>query len=213
MIRWPNEWLSPHSLGAVAKTVFLGLATVLLLGHGEVALAESPREMRDKADAKKQAFLKRLPLTSHCRAENAGGVLVPPGETKWTSGAFEVEEKDHFVVTISTIAQLPAPDRPTCESQAMYLVAESVERDRQLENGSLLCMTRVYHDAGRLPQLTACQLRTLLTQPSHLRCKNWDPILDPDGLFVAPNLMAVVTLPQAVMTQGRCKATDQPAAR
>ncbi|MFM1827263.1 MAG: hypothetical protein RLY67_644 [Pseudomonadota bacterium] len=199
--------------GGFERGIVLALIAATVFSVGQAAHAESPREMRDKVEAKKKAFLKRLPLTSQCTAENAGGVLVPPGETKWTSGSFEVEEKDHFVVTISTIAQLPAPDRPTCEAQAMVLVTESVERDRQLENGSLLCMKRVYQDAGRLPQLTACQLRTLLTQPSHLRCKNWDPILDPDGVFVAPNLMAVVTLPQAVMTQGRCKASDQPASR
>jgi hypothetical protein len=49
----------------------------------------------------------------------------------------------------------------------------------------------------------------LLTQPTHLRCRNFDPILDPDGVFVAPHLMMVVTLPQAVMTKGTCQAADR----
>jgi hypothetical protein len=49
----------------------------------------------------------------------------------------------------------------------------------------------------------------LLTQPTHLRCKNLDPILDPDGIYVAPNLLTVMTLPQAVMTKGTCQAADR----
>jgi hypothetical protein len=43
----------------------------------------------------------------------------------------------------------------------------------------------------------------------HLRCTNLDPIIDPDGVFVSPNFMAVMTLPQAVMTKGTCQAADR----
>ena len=180
----------------------------LLIAVAGPNMADSPREMRDKTNAKKQAFLDRLPLTSLCKAEQAGGVLIPPGEQGWRSGSFEIEPQDHFTVTIQTIGQLPPNEQPTCEAQAQALVHDGVERQRQLDNGSLLCVRRVYQDEGRLPQLLACQLRTLLTQPTHLRCKNHDPILDPDGFFVAPNMQAVVTLPQAVMTQGSCRPVN-----
>jgi hypothetical protein len=172
-------------------------------------IADSPREQADKRDVKRQEFLKRLPLESRCKAEVAGGVLKPPGSEKWTSGSFEVEPQDDFRVKISMIEQLPIQERSTCEAQARLIEYDDVKRAKEFEDGHLLCMERVYNDKGRLPQLTACRLSALLTQPLHLRCRNLDPILDPDGMFVAPNLLTVVTLPQAVMTKGTCQAADR----
>jgi hypothetical protein len=188
----------------IQATVMLTLFSLLSL-----AFAQSAREERDKADVKKQEFLKRLPLESRCLAEVAGGVLLPDGEKQWKAGPFEVEKEDHFNIKIFMLSQLNPEDQQVCEQQARALEHESVQRARYLDNGSIVCMRRIYDDKNRLPQLTACHLRTLLTQPAHLRCKNLDPILDPDGIFVAPNLMAVVTLPQAVMTKGSCQAKDR----
>ncbi len=182
------------------------LAAVFLSG---AAYADSPREQADKRDVKRQDFLKRLPLESRCKAEVAGGVLKPPGSEKWVSGSFEVEPQDDFRVRITKIEQLPIEEQATCEAQARLIEYDDIKRMKELEDGHLLCMQRVYNDKGRLPQLTACRLSALLTQPLHLRCRNLDPILDPDGMFVAPNLLTVVTLPQAVMTKGTCQAADR----
>ncbi len=188
------------------RSFLAGLIAVLICG---AAFAESPREQADKRDVKRQDFLKRLPLESRCKAEVAGGVLKPPGSEKWVAGSFEVEPQDDFRVRISKIEQLPIQERATCEAQARLIEYDDVKRSREFEDGHLLCMERVYNDKGRLPQLTACRLSTLLTQPLHLRCRNLDPILDPDGMFVAPNLLTVVTLPQAAMTKGTCQAADR----
>lgn len=174
-----------------------------------MAMAESPREQADKRDVKRQEFLKRLPLESRCKAEVAGGVVKPEGAEKWVAGTFEVEAQDDFRVRISMIEQLPMQEQATCEAQARLIEYDDVKRSKELDEGHLLCMERVYNDKGRLPQLLACRLSTLLTQPLHLRCRNLDPILDPDSMFVAPNLLTVVTLPQAVMTKGSCQAADR----
>ena len=182
------------------------LAAVLASG---MAMAESPREQADKRDVKRQEFLKRLPLESRCKAEVAGGVVKPEGAEKWVAGTFEVEAQDDFRVRISMIEQLPMQEQATCEAQARLIEYDDVKRSKELDEGHLLCMERVYNDKGRLPQLLACRLSTLLTQPLHLRCRNLDPILDPDSMFVAPNLLTVVTLPQAVMTKGSCQAADR----
>jgi len=195
--------MRPCSPGIFFKLVMLAASSLATVSS--IALAQDvARQERDRVEQKKQAFLARLPMTSLCSAETAGGVLVPPGEKQWKAGAFEVESLDHFAVTISQAHQLSNGDRATCINQAAHLVPEPVERDRQIENGSLVCMLRTYQDMNRLPQMTACQVRSLLTQPTHLRCRNHDPILDPEGLFFAPNIQAVVSLPQAVVTQGRC---------
>ena len=172
-------------------------------------MAESPREQADKRDVNRQEFLKRLPLESRCKAEVAGGVVKPEGAEKWVAGTFEVEAQDDFRVRISMIEQLPMQEQATCEAQARLIEYDDVKRSKELDEGHLLCMERVYNDKGRLPQLLACRLSTLLTQPLHLRCRNLDPILDPDSMFVAPNLLTVVTLPQAVMTKGSCQAADR----
>lgn len=167
------------------------------------------RELSDKRDVKHQEFLKRLPLESRCKAEVAGGVLLLDGEKRWKSGPFEVEAEDDFRVTIFLYEQLNPDDRETCEAQARMLEYEDMRRMNDLTDGHLLCLRRVYNDKGRLPQLRACRVSALLTQPLHLRCTNLDPIIDPDGVFVSPNLMAVMTLPQAVMTKGTCQAADR----
>jgi hypothetical protein len=179
-----------------------------LLASG-LAFAESPREQADKRDVKRQEFLKRLPLESRCKAEVAGGVLKPEGAEKWVAGTFEIEPQDDFRVRISKFEQLPIQERATCEAQARMIEYDDLKRAKEFEDGHLLCMERVYNDKGRLPQLLACRLSALLTQPLHLRCRNLDPILDPDGIFVAPNMVTVVTLPQAVMTKGMCQAADR----
>jgi hypothetical protein len=173
------------------------------------AIAETPRQQADKRDVKREEFLKRLPLESRCKAEVAGGVLKPEGADKWVAGRFEVEPQDDFRVTISKIEQLPIQEQATCEAQARSLEYDDIKRAKEFEDGHLLCMQRVYNDKGRLPQLLACRLSALLTQPLHLRCRNLDPILDPDGIFLTPNLLTVVTLPQAVMTKGMCQAADR----
>jgi hypothetical protein len=188
------------------NSFFAGLFALLVCS---AAIAESPREQADKRDVKRQEFLKRLPLESRCKAEVAGGVIKPEGSQRWVAGSFEVEPQDDFRARISTIDQLPLHERVTCEAQARLLEYDDIKRARELDDGHLLCMERVYNDAGRLPQMTACRLSALLTQPLHLRCRNLDPILDPDGMFVAPNLLTVVTLPQAVMTKGTCQAADR----
>lgn len=180
-----------------------------LIASGQSARAQGGRELADKQDLKKQEFLRRLPLESKCKAEVAGGVLKPEGEAGWKSGPFEVEAEDDFRVTIAMHAQIPPRDQEICDAQARALEHDDVKRSLELESGSILCMQRIYNDPGRLPQLLACQLSSLLTQPTHLRCKNLDPILDPDGVYVAPHLKAVVTLPQAVMTKGTCQAADR----
>ncbi len=192
--------------GAMRKVGAVFLAAVLA---SSMAMAESPREQADKRDVKRQEFLKRLPLESRCKAEVAGGVVKPEGAEKWVAGTFEVEAQDDFRVRISMIEQLPMQEQATCEAQARLIEYDDVKRSKELDEGHLLCMERVYNDKGRLPQLLACRLSTLLTQPLHLRCRNLDPILDPDGMFVAPNLLTVVTLPQAVMTKGSCQAADR----
>ena len=192
--------------GAMRKVGAVFLAAVLASG---MAMAESPREQADKRDVKRQEFLKRLPLESRCKAEVAGGVVKPEGAEKWVAGTFEVEAQDDFRVRISMIEQLPMQEQATCEAQARLIEYDDVKRSKELDEGHLLCMERVYNDKGRLPQLLACRLSTLLTQPLHLRCRNLDPILDPDSMFVAPNLLTVVTLPQAVMTKGSCQAADR----
>lgn len=194
------------------RLLLLGCALMLpaILGvTNKAAYAQGSREQSDKRDVLRQDFLKRLPLESTCKAELAGGVLVPEGEKDWKSGSFEVEAQDDFRVRISLIEQLDEEDQRTCEVQARALEYDDAKRINELEQGHLLCMRRVYQDPRRLPQTLACRLSTLLTQPLHLRCKNLDPILDPDGIFVSPSLMAVVTLPQAVMIKGRCQAADR----
>ncbi len=171
--------------------------------------AQGSREQADKRDVKRQEFLKRLPLESRCKAEVAGGVMKPDGAHTWTSGAFEVEAEDDFRVTIAMLDQIPRVDQETCEAQARGLEYDDTKRAMEFQDGHLVCMRRVYNDRGRLPQVLACRVSALLTQPTHLRCRNLDPILDPDGVFVAPHLMMVVTLPQAVMTKGTCQAADR----
>lgn len=173
------------------------------------AQAQGPREQSDQRDIKKQRFIDRLPLQSDCKAEVTGGVLLPPGSKKWQSGSFEVEPQDHFKVVISTIGQLSPAEQEVCEAQALYIEPDDVQRNIYLEKGDIVCMRRTYDDKGRLPQLTACRVSALLTQPTHLRCKNNDPILDPDGMFIAPNLITAMTLPQAVVTKGTCQAADR----
>lgn len=185
------------------------LAGIALLCAAQTGMAQGSREQADKRDVLRQEFLQRLPLVSRCRAEVAGGVVLPEGETAWKSGSFEVEPEDDFQVVISRLGQLSPPERETCEAQGRGLEHDDMRRINGFEEGSLVCMQRVYADSRRLPQTLACRLSTLLTQPVHLRCRNLDPILDPDGIFVAPNLMAVITLPQAVMTKGRCQAADR----
>lgn len=172
-------------------------------------MAQGPRELADKQDLKKQEFLRRLPLESACKAEVAAGVLKPEGQPQWTSGPFEVEAQDDFRVTIAMLEQIPPRDQETCEAQARALEYDDIQRTLELEKGGIVCMRRVYNDPGRLPQVLACRVSALLTQPTHLRCKNLDPILDPDGIFVAPSLVTVVTLAQAVMTKGTCQAADR----
>lgn len=179
------------------------------LQGSSAAYAQGAREQNDKRDVKRQAFLQRLPLSSECRAEVAGGVVLPEGEQTWKSGAFEVEALDDFRVTIFRHGQLIAEEQEICEAQARSLETDDYQRKTALEDGAIVCMKRIWNDPARLPQMTACSLRTLLTQPTHLRCKNLDPILDPDGIYISPNLIAVVTLPQAVMTKGSCNAADQ----
>lgn len=186
----------------------LGLI-VLAIGLSAPVAAQGTREQADKRDVKRQEFLKRLPLESRCKAEVTGGVVRPEGAQKWSSGPFEVEAQDDFVVTIAQLAQIPRFDQETCEAQARALEYDDTKRAKEFEDGHLLCMRRVYNDQGRLPQVLACRLSALLTQPTHLRCKNLDPILDPDGIFVAPNLLTVMTLPQAVVTKGICQAADR----
>lgn len=185
------------------------LAALWAVTSSMTAWAQGSREQNDKRDVKRQEFVKRLPLESACKAEVAGGVLLPPGEKKWTSGPFEVEAQDDFRVRISLMEQLGDEDQRTCEAQARALEFDDAKRALELEQGHLLCMRRVYQDPNRLPQMLACRLSTLLTQPLHLRCKNLDPILDPDGMFVAPSLLTVVTLPQAVIFKGSCQAADR----
>ena len=188
------------------KLLFAAVITSMMFS---AAFAESPRQQADKRDVKREEFLKRLPLESRCKAEVAGGVVKPQASEKWVAGAFEVEPQDDFRVRISKIEQLPIQEQATCEAQARMLEYDDIKRTKEFEDGHLLCMERVYNDKGRLPQLLACRLSALLTQPLHLRCRNLDPILDPDGLYVAPNLLTVVTLPQAVMTKGSCQAADR----
>ncbi|MBM3374540.1 MAG: hypothetical protein FJY35_00395 [Betaproteobacteria bacterium] len=202
--------LSKGRCWAVRLVALVAVMTAPLGAGGQVwSVQDSPREIRDRADMKKNAFIARLPLVTHCKAQVAAGVLRPEGQASWSAGEFEVEPQDHFVFSVFLRAQLPESDRPSCESQAEALVPSSVERNRRFDDGSLLCVKRVYQDAARLPQTLACELRFLLTQPTHLRCKNLDPILDPDGIFVSPNLMMVMTLPQAVMTQGLCSSSPR----
>lgn len=191
------------------KLIGLGLGIVLASGLGWADAFAQGRELADKRDVKHQEFLKRLPLESRCKAEVAGGVLLLDGEKRWKSGPFEVEAEDDFRVTIFRYEQLNPDDRETCEAQARMLEYEDMRRMNDLTDGHLLCLRRVYNDKGRLPQLRACRVSALLTQPLHLRCTNLDPIIDPDGVFVSPNLMAVMTLPQAVMTKGTCQAADR----
>lgn len=195
------------------KTLMSLMCAVSLAGGlglwSDVAEAQGSREQSDKRDVKRQEFVKRLPLESNCKAEVAGGVLIPPGEKNWKSGSFEVEAQDDFRVRISLISQLSDEQQETCEVQARALEYDDVKRANELEDGHLLCVRRVYKDPNRVPQMLACRLSTLLTQPLHLRCKNLDPILDPDGMFVAPNHLTVVTLPQAVMIKGTCQAADR----
>lgn len=174
-----------------------------------LASAQGAREQADKRDVKKQEFLKRLPLESRCKADVAAGVVKPEGSNKWQAGPFEVEAEDDFRVSIATIDQIPPYDQEVCETQARGLEYDDVQRARYLEDGWIVCMKRVYNDRNRVPQVLACRVSALLTQPTHLRCKNLDPILDPDGIYVAPNLMMVMTLPQAVMTKGTCQAADR----
>jgi len=185
------------------------LAVLILLFSASDALAQGGRELADKQDVKRQEFLKRLPLESRCKAQVAGGVVRPEGAAQWQSGPFEVEDEDGFVVTIATLSQIPSFDQETCEAQARGLEYDDAKRAREFEQGHMVCMRRVYNDRGRLPQVLACRVSALLTQPTHLRCRNHDPILDPDGIFVSPNLMMVMTLPQAVMTKGVCQAADR----
>ena len=192
-----------------SRLIGFSLAIVLAgLFAGADVLAQG-RELADKRDVKHQEFLKRLPLESRCKAEVAGGVLLQDGEKRWKSGPFEVEAEDDFRITIFRYEQLNPDDRETCEAQARMLEYEDLRRVNDLKDGHLLCLRRVYNDKGRLPQLRACRVSALLTQPLHLRCTNLDPIIDPDGVFVSPNLMAVMTLPQAVMTKGTCQAADR----
>jgi hypothetical protein len=193
----------------ILRLMGLGLGIVLASLLGWVDAFAQGRELADKRDVKHQEFLKRLPLESRCKAEVAGGVLLPDGEKRWKSGPFEVEAEDDFRVTIFRYEQLNPDDRETCEAQARMLEYEDIRRVNDLKDGHLLCLRRVYNDKGRLPQLRACRVSALLTQPLHLRCTNLDPIIDPDGVFVSPNLMAVMTLPQAVMTKGTCQAADR----
>lgn len=186
------------------------LSVVGLIAFGaDLAQAQGSREQSDKRDVLRQDFLKRLPLESNCKAELAGGVLIPPGETVWRSGSFELEAEDDFRVRISLIAQLHPEHQATCEAQARALEYDDAKRALEMEQGHLLCMQRTFRDPNRLPQMLACRLSTLLTQPLHLRCKNLDPILDPDGVFISPNLLTVVSLPQAVMVKGSCQAADR----
>lgn len=193
------------------RSQLLGFSLAIVLAGlfaGADVLAQG-RELADKRDVKHQEFLKRLPLESRCKAEVAGGVLLLDGEKRWKSGPFEVEAEDDFRITIFRYEQLNPDDRETCEAQARMLEYEDIRRVNDLKDGHLLCLRRVYNDKGRLPQLRACRVSALLTQPLHLRCTNLDPIIDPDGVFVSPNLMAVMTLPQAVMTKGTCQAADR----
>jgi hypothetical protein len=193
------------------RSQLIGFSLVIVLAGlfaGADVLAQG-RELADKRDVKHQEFLKRLPLESRCKAEVAGGVLLLDGEKRWKSGPFEVEAEDDFRITIFRYEQLNPDDRETCEAQARMLEYEDIRRVNDLKDGHLLCLRRVYNDKGRLPQLRACRVSALLTQPLHLRCTNLDPIIDPDGVFVSPNLMAVMTLPQAVMTKGTCQAADR----
>ncbi len=193
------------------RSQLIGFSLVIVLAGlfaGADVLAQG-RELADKRDVKHQEFLKRLPLESRCKAEVAGGVLLLDGEKRWKSGPFEVEAEDDFRITIFRYEQLNPDDRETCEAQARMLEYEDIRRVNDLKDGHLLCLRRVYNDKGRLPQLRACRVSALLTQPLHLRCTNLDPIIDPDGVFVSPNLMAVMTLPQAVMNKGTCQAADR----
>jgi hypothetical protein len=193
------------------RSQLIGFSLVIVLAGlfaGADVLAQG-RELADKRDVKHQEFLKRLPLESRCKAEVAGGVLLLDGEKRWKSGPFEVEAEDDFRITIFRYEQLNPDDRETCEAQARMLEYEDIRRVNDLKDGHLLCLRRVYNDKGRLPQLRACRVSALLTQPLHLRCTNLDPIIDPDGVFVSPNFMAVMTLPQAVMTKGTCQAADR----
>ncbi|MFZ9391968.1 MAG: hypothetical protein ACO240_07055, partial [Burkholderiaceae bacterium] len=96
-----------------------GIVLASLLGWAD-AIAQG-RELADKRDVKHQEFLKRLPLESRCKAEVAGGVLLPDGEKRWKSGPFEVEAEDDFRVTIFRYEQLNPDDRETCEAQARML--------------------------------------------------------------------------------------------
>ena len=193
------------------KQILLSCCAVLslVLVLPPTVSAQGAREQADKRDVKKQEFLKRLPLESRCKAEVAAGVVKPEGSSKWQSGPFEVEAEDDFRVTIATIDQISPYEQEICETQARGLEYDDVQRARYLDDGWIVCMKRVYNDRNRVPQVLACRVSALLTQPTHLRCKNLDPILDPDGIFVAPNLMMVMTLPQAVMTKGTCQATDR----
>lgn len=204
-----SKKMRPISPGFYQKLSFFLLVSAVILGGVSSALAQGAREQADKRDVKKQEFLKRLPLESRCKAEVAAGVVRPDGESKWRAGPFEVEAEDDFRVRIVMINQLSPEEQQVCEAQAQGLEYDDVQRTRYLEDGSIVCMKRVYNDRGRLPQLLACRVSALLTQPTHLRCKNLDPILDPDGIYVAPNLLTVMTLPQAVMTKGTCQAADR----
>lgn len=187
----------------------MAIAALALLPWMGQAWAQGGRELADKQDVKRQEFLKRLPLESRCKAEVAGGVVRPEGAAQWQSGPFEVEAEDGFEVTIAMLSQIPRYDQETCEAQARGLEYDDTKRAREFEQGHLVCMRRVYNDSGRLPQVLACRVSALLTQPTHLRCRNLDPILDPDGIFVSPNLMMIMTLQQAVMTKGVCQAADR----
>lgn len=188
---------------------FLLLAIGLFFMSTALVHAQGSRERADKQDLKKQEFLKRLPLESRCKAEVAAGVVKPEGAKNWQSGPFEVEAEDDFRIRISMMDQLPPYEQEICESQARGLEYDDMQRAKSLDDGWIVCMKRTYNDRNRVPQLLACRVSALLTQPTHLRCKNLDPILDPDGVFVAPNLMMVMTLPQAVMTKGTCQAADR----
>lgn len=200
----------------MTKTTVKAMAFLCLMTAASAfvsAHAQGARQQNDQRDVKRQQFLKRLPLLSECRAEVAGGVVLPEGEKQWKSGAFEVEPLDDFRVMIFKLEQLIDEEQEVCKAQAQSLETAEFQRETAFEDGAIVCMKRVWNDPARLPQLTACSLRTLLTQPTHLRCKNLDPILDPDGVYISPNMLAVITLPQAVMTKGSCKAADQTAIR
>ena len=196
-------------MGQASRLIAFASAAIVLGILGQPVLADGARQQADKRDVKKQEFLKRLPLESRCKAEVTGGVVKPEGERNWKSGAFEVEPEDDFRVTILRLDQLAPPEQEVCDAQARSLFHDDVQRTGYFEDGTLICLRRVFNDRRRLAQLTACNLVTLLTQPTHLRCKNLDPLLDPDGIYISPNLVTALTLGQAVMTKGSCQAADR----